>query len=202
MRLSNIRYLIFFVYLCVVDKKEYLDFFQDTLEQGLIKICKSCSVITDESLADGKLFLSPDIEDRWTSMMKGYIADAVNNFNDFPDAAIGFASFVGMAVANQWDGDWEAHRDDSYESYYGTRGFDNMDDHILLEVLKLEDKDASYIGTLMISCASAAQTLIRRENIETQTELGFYVLARAYTSLFRIGAAVELARLGYKKSVI
>lgn len=185
-----------------MEKKEYLDIFQDTLEQGLIKICKSCSVITDDTLVENRLFLSSDIEDRWTSMMKEYIADAVENFNDYPDAAIGFASFLGMAVASQWDSDWETHSNDPYRSYYGSRGFDNMDDHILLEVLGLEDKDASYIGTLMISCASAVQTLIRRENIETQTELGFYALARAYTTMFRIGAAVELARLGYKKTAI
>ena len=185
-----------------MEKKEYLDVFQDTLEQGLIKICRSCNVISDDSLLDGKLFLSPDIEERWASMMKEYVADAVENFNDYPDAAIGFASFLGMAVAFQWDTDWESHCSDPYQDYYGSRGFDDMDDHILLEVLGLEAPDASYIGTLMLSCTSAVQALIRRENIEIQTELGFYVLARAYTTMFRVGAAVELAKLGYKKSVI
>lgn len=185
-----------------MEKKEYLDAFQDTLEQGLIKICRSCNVISDGSLLDGKLFLSPDIEERWASMMKEYVADAVENFNDYPDAAIGFASFLGMAVAYRWDTDWESHCNDPYSAYYGSRGFDDMDDHILLEVLGLEAPDASYIGTLMLSCTSAVQALIRRENIEIQTELGFYVLARAYTTMFRVGAAVELARLGYKKTSI
>jgi ABC-type glutathione transport system ATPase component len=41
--------------------------------------------------------------------------------------------------------------------------------------------------------------LLQHEGVETQTARGFYLLARAYTVLYRIGAAIELHRLGYRK---
>ena len=44
--------------------------------------------------------------------------------------------------------------------------------------------------------------LLQHEGVETQTARGFYLLARTYTVLFRIGAGIELHRLGYKKVLI
>ncbi|MCQ2172554.1 MAG: hypothetical protein MJZ17_07385 [Bacteroidales bacterium] len=41
-----------------------------------------------------------------------------------------------------------------------------------------------------------------RQDIETQTELGFYILNRCYSVMFRIGAAVELRRLGYRSLLL
>ncbi len=46
----------------------------------------------------------------------------------------------------------------------------------------------------------ATQDLLRHEAIETGSEFGFYILIRCYTALFRIGASLELHRLGYKKT--
>ena len=44
--------------------------------------------------------------------------------------------------------------------------------------------------------------LLQHEGVETQTARGFYLLARTYTVLYRIGAGIELHRLGYKKVLI
>ena len=125
------------------------------------------------------------------------MADAVLNFNEYPEAAIAWAAFLGMAVAHNWDTDWEAHKNDSYKSYYGSRGWDDMDEHILWELLCLPEQIGKKISDTLDSCALAALGLIRHEGIEAQTELGFYVLVRTYSVLFRIGAAIELQRLGY-----
>lgn len=177
------------------ERTEYLDRFEKTLEEGLHKIC------TGEGLLNGGIMiLSPDIEQAWDVYIKDYIADAVVNFNDYPEAAIAWAGFLGMGVAHNWDSDWEKHRNDKYTDYYGSRGWDNLDEHILYEVLGLHesDKKTEKISQTLLNCAVATLSLIRHEGIETQTEIGFYILARSYTVLFRIGAAIEEKRLGYR----
>lgn len=172
---------------------EYLDRFESILREGLVKLCRG-----EGLLGNGKLQNSPDVQNIWTeSYLQPYVADAVQNFNDYPDAAIAWAGFLGMAVAHNWDVDWGAHKNDSYQSYYGSRGFDDMDEHILGEVLHLKKDYAGKVSGTLNNCAQATLGLIRHEGIEPQTSLGFYVLVRAYSVIFEIGAAIEFKRLGY-----
>lgn len=168
--------------------------FQQTLEAGLIKIGNSTEVISGD-----RLLMSDDIMERWDALIKDYIAEAVEQFNDYPDSTIAWAGFVGMAVAHYWDEDWAAHCADSLESMYGERGWDDMDEHILRDILglPLDSEDAKHIVGVMQSCAEAVQVLIRREGVQPQTEDGFFVLARSYTVMFRMGASMELQRLKY-----
>lgn len=171
----------------------YLDRFESTLREGLVKLCRG-----EGLLGNGRLQNSPDVQALWTgSYLQPYVADAVQNFNDYPDAALAWAGFLGMAVAHNWDADWSAHKTDSYESYYGSRGFDDMDEHILSDVLHLKNEYAEKVSGVLSNCAQAALGLIRHEGIEPQTSLGFYILVRAYSVIFEIGAAIEFKRLGY-----
>ena len=169
-----------------------LDRFEKILEDGLVKICRS------EGLLD-EILNSPDIDGVWEAYMKDYVADAVRNFNEYPAAALGFAAFLGMAVANRWDRDWDNAKDAPYSSYYGPRGFDDMDDHILEDVLCLQPEYAKKVSGTVGSCVWSTLALIRHEAIEAQTAEGFYVLVRCYCVMFRIGASIELKRLGYSK---
>lgn len=178
---------------------EYLDRFEKILEDGLLKVCRGAGLLGEEVLR------SPDLDEKWEdSYIKDYTADAVENFNSYPEAALSWAAFLGMAVAHNWDTDWNAHKDDPYKSYYGSRGWDNMDEHVLQDVLGLgtDDPLRRRINDTLLSCALATLGLIRHESIEPQTDLGFYILVRAYTVMFRIGAAMELKRLGYKKVLV
>jgi hypothetical protein len=50
----------------------------------------------------------------------------------------------------------------------------------------------------MRGCAQTAITQIRHEQIEGQTTRAFYVFGRTARVMFRIGAALELKRLGYR----
>lgn len=175
--------------------KERLDEFQTMLEEGLVKVC-AMSGLPIEMLS------SPDIEEKWDKLVKGYVGDAVENFNDYPQAALGFASYLGMAVANQWDKDWPHYKDKSYKSYYGDRGYDNMDDHIVNDILHLNAAQIEKLKKCMLNCTQATLDLLRHEQIEVQTEFGFYVLVRCYTAMYRIGEAIELSRLGYKKQAV
>lgn len=174
------------------EKEQGLDEFQTMLEEGLLKVCSMSGLPIEMMCTD-------DIDDKWNELMKGYVGDAVRNFNDFPQAAIGFAAYLGMAVANQWDKDWVHYKDKHYKSYCGDRGFDDMDDHIVADILHLNDQQAAKLKRCVINCSQATMDLLRHENIETQTEYGFYVLVRCYCAMFRIGEAIELNRLGYKK---
>lgn len=170
-----------------------LDRYEAVLEDGLVKICKGAGLLREQFMR------SEDIDGKWEQYAQDYVADAVLNFNEYPEAAIAWAGFLGMAVAHNWDVDWEAHKDDPYKSYYGSRGWDDMDEHILWEVLALPEAIGKKLSDTLDSCALAALGLICHEGIEAQTELGFYVLVRTYSVLYRIGAAIELQRLGYQR---
>lgn len=175
-----------------------LDRFEQMLEEGLVKICSGAGLLPAD------LVRNPDIDACWDAYIKDYIADAVHNFNEYPEAALAWAGFLGLGVARGWDADWQRCKDAPYQSWYGDRGWDDMDEHILRDVLglPLDGKEAKKISDTLQSCALAVLGLLRHEGAETQTARGFYLLARAYTVLYRIGAAIELHRLGYKKIVI
>ena len=62
----------------------------------------------------------------------------------------------------------------------------------------LESQEAKNIEQMMRRLGETALTLIRRERIEPQSPMAFHVYARVVKILYRIGAAIELKRLGYK----
>lgn len=182
-----------------MEQQEYLDRYEKILSDGLVKVC------TGSELLNGELLSCPDVEEWWDAYVKDYIEDAVENFNEYPMAAIGWAAFLGMAVAHRWDGDWpssDARSKVTYKGFYGGRGFDDMDEHILWDVLKLKKDFGRKVSDTILSCAQAALGLIEHEGVETQTSLGFYVLARTYSVMFRLGVAIELRRQGYHKVLL
>lgn len=173
---------------------EYFDTFEQNLQIELLKLC------TSHKMLDGTLLASEDIDERWKEYAPSYMADSVSQINTFPAAAIAWAGYVGMAVAQWWDGNWERYAAEPYETLHGERGFDDMDEHIVRDILglPLESPEAEKIEEMMRSCAHTAMTFIRREDTEAQTTKAFYLFARTTRVLFRIGAALELKRLGYK----
>jgi len=174
------------------------DNYEKTLQDGLMKLCKSADMLGDTLLS------SQDLDAKWDEFIKDYIADAVREFNDYPEAAVAWPGFIGMAIAHYWDQDWQAHKDIKYKDLYGPNGWDDMDESILHFVLGLDlgSDEALKLAQMMNSCSLAALALIRREKIEAQTADGFYILARTYTVMFRIGAAVSLYRMKYKMEKI
>lgn len=171
---------------------ERLDNFEETLERGLYRLLLEAGLTAEE-------MSSPDIEEKWEEFIKDYVADAVVNINEYPEAALGFAAYLGMAVAFHWDADWEGHKNDTYSSYYGSRGFDNMDDHIEEDILALTAERVSKLTSALRGCVDATLALLKHESFELQTEEGFYALVRCYSVFFRIGVSIELAALGYHK---
>lgn len=185
-----------------MEEKElgYLDDFEARLTDGLLRLCTSFGML------DGILLESEDINAKWKEFAPEYMADAVPNISEFPEAAIGWAGYIGLATAKWWDEDWGKHHNEKYSSLLGPRGFDDMDEHIMENILGLErgSADAGVISKTLLCCVQSAIDRIRHENIEAQSVLAFHAFARSARVLFRIGAAVELKRKGYRyqKAVI
>lgn len=174
--------------------KVYLENFESRITDELLRLC------TQYKMLEGTLLATDDIDARWQELAPEYVADAVPNIADYPTVAIAWAGYLGLAVAHQWDEDWAAHCKDEYKSYYGSQGFDDMDEYIVRDIVgyHLESREAKNIEEMMRRLGETAVTLIRRENIEPQSPMAFHVFARVVKVMFRIGAAIELKRLGYK----
>ncbi len=169
------------------------DRFEASIRKELIKLC------TEFEMMNGQLLRSDDIDAKWDEFARDYMIDAVHEFNEYPEVALAWAAYLGMGVARHWDEDWRRHASDKYASYYGTRGFDDMDDHIIRDVLgyALDSEQAKAVGAMLSRCATLVLTLIRREGFESQSVEAYYVLIRSVKVMFQIGQSLELYRLGY-----
>ena len=174
--------------------KVYLENFESRITDELLRLCKQYGIL------DGTLLATDDIDAKWSEVAPEYVADAVPNIADYPTVAIAWAGYLGMGVAHQWDSDWATHSKDDYKSYYGPAGFDDMDEHIVQNILglALDSIEAKQIMNIMLCCAQKAITFIQHEHIEHQTVKAFHIFARTVKVMYKIGAAIQLRRLGYK----
>lgn len=177
-----------------MEDNRYFDSYENNLLQEMLKVCTSLGML------DGELLNSEDIDLKWKEWAPEYIAEALPEVNAYPEFAIGCAGYAGMAVAQWWDTDWGRNHSMKYESLHGARGFDDMDEHIVQNILglSLDSVEAKQIMNIMLCCAQKAVDFIRHEQIEHQTVKAFHVFARTVKVMFRIGAALQLKRLGYK----
>ena len=173
---------------------DYLDRFEEKARKALLKLC------TDYHTLNGKLLESQDITDYWHSIEANYMADAVPQIAEYPTVSVAWATYLGMAVAKLWDEDWIENCNTKYEQFYGDQGFDNMDDHILQDILNLplDSDEAKATVSMVQSLAYEAISLIRHEHIEPQSKMAFYAFSRMCNAMFSIGAAIQLQKLGYK----
>lgn len=177
-----------------IDKDEHLDLFQIRLEDELLKLCTSLSVL------DGGWLMTPDLEEKWREIAPEYMADAVKEINSYPEVALAWAGYLGMGYAALWDKNWRKHSRDGYSKMLGSRGFDDMDEHIVRDILghSLDSFEAMKISGVLQSCAQCAIGLIRKESIEGGTNQAFYVLARSVKVMYCAGVSIQLRKLGYK----
>ena len=172
----------------------YFDTYENNLQQEILRVCTSLGML------DGELLNSEDIDQKWKEWAPEYIAEALPEVNSYPEFAIACAGYAGMAVAQWWDQDWGRHHSAAYESLHGPRGFDDMDEHIVQNVLglSLDSVEAKQIVNILLCCSQKAVDFIRHEQIEVQTVKAFHIFARTVKVMFRTGAALQLKRLGYK----
>lgn len=90
--------------------------------------------------------------------------------------------------------DWAKYMDTPYSYFQGERGFDDMDDHITDIILR----DRKHSVPAMQSCAANAYHFLMRESPEPGTAEAYRMFLATVEVMYKIGAAIELCRLGYK----
>jgi len=177
-----------------MEQQEYIDNYEEQLMQHMLR------VTTSMGLLDGQLLESPDINEKWEDVVQSYLGDAMKEIVSYPSVALGWAMYLGMAVANYWNEDWNIYGNlpNIYEYIRDKRGFDYMDEVVRGDILMLKDKEYEQMEKVVQGCAQQVLNKIRHEQIEPQSPLAFYVYVRSVTVLYKIGSAIELKRLGYK----
>lgn len=157
-------------------------------------------IATERGLLEGKLLQSPDIEEKWRSLAPEFLADAVGEFNSYPEVVLAWAAYLGAAVAFGWDADWESYKERGYSFYCGERGFDYMDEHITEDILRypLGSDDARNLAQAFSFLASAAMNLLRHSGAEAGSTDAYQAVVYTIDAMFSTGAAVMLHRSGYK----
>ena len=94
------------------------------------------------------------MEGKWPSIAEAYLPDGAREFSSYPVASLGWMMFIAMAVAKFWDVDWEKYDkiEDLYLYLRDKRGYDNLDEYILDEVLDLHGADAEQMQELGCRC--------------------------------------------------
>lgn len=177
-----------------MENQEYLDKYEDALMQKIAQMCVAMQV------ADKVLASSPDIDDRWEQIALPYMGDAVKEFEKYPTVSLGWAMYVGMAVAHCWDAEWEKYSgcQNLYETFRDVRGFDCMDEYIREDILQMKDEEYGRCEELVRICSEKSLDTIRHEQVEPGSPMAFHVYVRSIKVLYKLGAAIELKRLGYK----
>ena len=172
---------------------QYLIRFEEKMQDDLLRLA------TTRGMLKGVLLATEDIDEQWKILAPEYMGDAVPQIAHYPTVSVAWAAYLGMAVAYGWDADWKTFLKMPYQSYYGEQGFDDMDEHIVRDLLRipLDSRTAKELEETIRQCGEKAVDLIRYEQIPPQSEMAFHVFARACKAMYKIGAAIQLKRMGY-----
>ena len=148
---------------------------------------------------DERLPECPDVEAKWPAIAEAYLPDGAREFATYPVASLGGMMFTAMAVAKFWDEDWEKY--DKIENLYlylrDKRGYDNMDEYILDEVLDLHGDNAEEMQNLVGDCAERVKRAIFGFDIEPGTVDAFKAYVGGLQCMYQMGMAVQLKAMGY-----
>ena len=155
--------------------------------------------LTGRGAVDERLPECPDVEAKWPPVAEAYLPDGVREFANYPIASLGWMMFIGMAIAKRWDEDWETYGkiDDLYTPMRDKRGFDNLDEYILDEVLDLHGDAADDLQMLVGDCAERVKRAIFRLDIEPGTVEAFKAYVAGLQCLYQMGMAVQFKAMGY-----
>lgn len=167
------------------------------MTDSLIQEIKDYLVARDA--VDERLPECPDVEAKWQPVAEAYLPDGVREFADYPIASLGWMMFIGMAIAKRWDEDWETWGkvEDLYTPMRDQRGFDNLDEYIMEEVLDLHGDAAEGMQALVGDCAERVKRAIYRMDVEPGTVEAFKAYIAGLQCMYQMGMAVQLKAMGY-----
>ena len=178
--------------------QEYLERYTDELEGLLLRLAQ------EEGLLGKQLLETEDLTELYLDVVKPYLGDAVPDFEQYPLVSLGWIAFVGMALAVQWDADWEHYSALGGEQLYlqlrQPRGWDALDEYVTQEVLGLEaggEEERRYTNFLRRATEQTHSALMH-EQAEPSSPLAFRLYTQSLYVLYRLGIALGLAFMGYR----
>ena len=98
-----------------------------------------CSYLLLKEQIDIQFPQAIDIEDKWISIGQSYIPDGAREYRQYPIASLAWMMYIGMAVTQYWEEDWEKYgkTEDLYLYLRDKEGYDTMDEYIRRNVLHL-----------------------------------------------------------------
>ena len=136
------------------------------------------------------------------------MVDAVPEISKYPVVSIAWACYFGLATASLWDLDWEKYEkiENLYDHIKSAKGFDHMDDYVTENIMiagsnyaeKFDIEKREKLNSFIYEAANLAHTLIRKENIEPQSQHAFFVFAKTTEIFYKLGVSIALHILGYK----
>ena len=160
--------------------------------------------LLERDAVDERLPECPDVEGKWPAVAEAYLPDGAREFADYPVASLGWMMFIAMAIAKFWDTDWQRY--DKEENLYlmlrDKRGYDNLDEYILDEVLDLHGDDAEQMQNLVGDCAERVKRALFRLDIEPGTADAFKAYVSCLQTMYHMGMAVQLKAMGYHMTKI
>ncbi len=161
--------------------------------------------LTSEGAIAEMLPACPDVEDRFPDIFDAYVPDGAREFVKYPVASLAWMMYIGMAVAQMWDEDWDMYsrfKDIYRDILLKGRGYDEMDEYIAQEILRVPSEDEDRLFRIVNHCASLAYNLLMRQGFEPSTVEAFHGYARCCAQLYYFGMAMQLHTLGYKMTPI
>lgn len=176
-----------------MDSKEIVSNFEEKVKEDLRGFLRRKGAI-DEHFPE-----CPDVEEKWSGIAREYMPDGVREFKDYPVVSLGWMMFIGMSMAYYWDTDWEKHSGckDYYAQLRDMKGYDNMDEAVVEDVLGYEGEPAEKVTELVAECGARVLSLINHEHIEPGTDVALGCYIAALHQLYLAGMGMELCALGY-----
>lgn len=178
----------------MMEDNGYIDKFEEGIHKAVYLL------LLRKGLIDERMPEMPDIDDLWESIATEYLPDGIREFQAYPLVSLGWMMYVGMGTAHLWDKDWEkaTSKGNLYLHLRSLRGYDLMDEAIRESVLNMKGDIYKATEKTVGDCAQLALDLLRKERIEPGTPVAFHAYLRTLHQMYRLGAAAELFRLGYR----
>lgn len=175
------------------DSKELVDKFEEKVRERLT------SYLQNKGALDSIVPECPDVEEKWPLVARAYLPDGAREFQNYPVVSLGWMMLIGMSMAYYWDTDWEKHhvRDNYYQELRDMKGYDNMDEAVVEDLLGYRGESAEKVTALVADCAACVLNLINHEHVEPGTEAALGCYIAALHALYSAGMAMELNALGY-----
>lgn len=155
---------------------------------------------------DEKMPECPDLDEMWPVIERAYLPDGIREFTDYPLVSMGWIMFIGMALAKYWDEDWIKYSEEGGEKIYhrlrDARGYDNLDDYILEDVLEIKGEEAEKTSSIVGECAARVLSALHHSGIEAGTADAVRAYEACLHQLYLMGVAMELNALGYHMTAI